>query len=294
MINTELYRIFYYVAISKNISKAAVKLYITQPAVSKSIKKLEELSGCTLFIRSSKGVILTSEGEIIFEYVQRAFKELLSGEKIIEKLNNRTEGIVKIGISNTLCKYFFLPLLERFHKRYPGIRIQIINRPSPETYALVHEGKADFGIISIPENKLSYKYIPLMRVHDIFVIANNDEIEDKAFSIKDLEKFPLMMMENGNQTRIYVDKFLEEENIQINPEIEIGSMDFLIEFAKIGLGVACVIKEFVVDELKEGTLKELPLKKSPRPREIGILLKENFPLSIAAKTFVEFLRESAE
>lgn len=289
MLPTELYKVFYYVAKYSNISKAANALYISQPAISKSIKKLENLTGCTLFIRSSKGVSLTTEGEILFNYVESAFISLANGEKIIEKLNNKQDGIVKIGISNTLCKYYFLPHLQSFHKLYPHIKIQIINRPSPETYHLLEAGKIDFGIISIPDVHLDYKYIFLMSIQDIFVANNKYYSSDLPIPVNNLSSFAIMMMEKENQTRIYIDKFLAKNSVELTPEIEISSMDFLIEFAKIGIGVACVIKEFIQDELSNGTLKQLPISPEPKPREIGLVLKENIPLSIAAKTFINFL-----
>lgn len=289
MLHTELYKVFYYVAQYSNISKAAKAMFISQPAVSKSIKKLENLTGCTLFIRSSKGVSLTTEGEILFNYVESAFKSLENGEKIIEKLHNKQAGIVKVGISNTLCKYYFLPHLHSFHALYPHIKIQIVNRPSPETYQLLDAGKIDFGIISIPDVRLDYRYISLMRIQDVFVANDKYYPSNSTLGVDDLRSFSIMMMEKGNQTRIYIDDFLEENGVKLTPEIEIGSMDFLIEFAKIGIGAACVIKEFVQDELVAGTLKQLSIMPEPKPREIGLVLKKNIPLSIAAKAFLDLL-----
>lgn len=289
MLHTELYKVFYYVAKYNNISKAAKALYISQPAVSKSIKKLESQTGCSLFTRSSKGVTLTTEGEILFNYVETAFISLANGEKIIEKLNKKQDGIVKIGISNTLCKYYFLPHLQDFHRQYPHIKIQIVNRPSPETYQLLDEGEIDFGIISIPDIRLDYEYISLMSIQDIFVANNKYYPSNSKLKVGDLSAFSIMMIESGNQTRIYIDKFLGDNSVMLIPEIEIGSMDFLVEFAKIGIGVACVIKEFVHDDLADGTLKQLAISPEPKPRDIGLVLKKNIPLSIAAKTFIELL-----
>ena len=289
MLHTELYKVFYYVAKYSNISKAAKALFISQPAVSKSIKNLENLTGCILFIRSSKGVSLTTEGEILFNYAESAFKSLENGEKIIEKLNNKQDGIIKVGISNTLCKYYFLPHLQSFHKLYPNIKIQIINRPSPETYYLLDEGKIDFGIISIPNTPLNYKYIPLMSIQDVFVANNKCYPSNTRLSVNDLLSLSIMMLEKGNQTRIYIDDFLNKNGVKLTPEIEISSMDFLIEFAKIGIGVACVIKEFVQDELNSGMLKQLHMVPELKPRKIGLVLKKNIPLSIASTTFIDLL-----
>lgn len=292
MISTELYKVFYYVAMYKNITHAANELFTSQSAVSKSIKKLEQLTNCTLFIRSQKGVTLTSEGEILFEYVQKAFKYLLNGEKIIEKINNKEKGIVRVGISNTLCKYFFFPHLKKFHHSYPDISIKIMNQSSPNTYSLLDEGAIDFGIVSIPKNKSSYKYIELMSLNDIFV-SKEPYIKEK-FPLEDLANQPLMLLDKENQTRIYIDDFLTTQGVFVNPEIEIGSMEFLIELAKIGIGTACVIKEFVTEELLNGMLYELPIMPKPSPRKIGVVIKEHLPISTASKTFIKFLEEEAK
>ena len=289
MINTELYKVFYYAAMHQNISKAAKALYISQPAVSKSIKKLESLTGCTLFQRNPKGVSLTSEGEIVFEYVKKAFDQLEKSEKVIEKINNFQEGSVKVGISNTLCKYYFLPILEDFHTAFPDIKIQIFNQPSPKTYGFLDEAGIDFGIISIPEKKLDYIYTELMEVRDIFVSAQKYGPEDKPMPLTALSDMHIMMLEKENQTRMFIDGFLAQNNLELIPEIEIGSMDFLIELAKIGIGAACVIKEFVLNDLENGVLSELPIYPAPAPRKIGIVQKENIPLSMAAEKFIDFM-----
>ena len=293
MIQTELYKTFYYVATYKNISKAARALYISQPAVSKSIKKLEALTKCILFNRNSKGVTLSTEGEILFEYVSKAFIYLENGEKTIERIRNKEDGIVKVSISNTLCKYFFLPYLKSFHNKYPNIKIQIVNHPSPSTLNLLDKSLIDFGIISIPNDKTNYKFIEIMTVHDIFVTSNRTYKKNTKVAVKEISKYPLMMLEKGNQTRLYLDNFLTVNNINITPEIEIGSMDYLIEFAKIGIGTACVFKEFVLNELKDNLLHQIPIYPEPEPRKIGIVLKKNISLSIAAKAFIEFIKDNS-
>lgn len=289
MIHADLYKVFYYVATYKNITHAANQLFTSQPAVSKSIKKLEELTNCTLFVRSQKGVTLTSEGELLFEYVQKAFNYLISGEKMIERINNKEEGVVKIGISNTLCKYFFFPHLEKFHQVYPNISIQIMNQSSPNTFTLLDECSIDFGIISIPKNHPNFNYIGLMTVHDIFVTKNPNHVD--CYPLEILADHPLMLLDKENQTRIYIDDFLKGNRLELKPEIEIGSMDFLVELAKIGIGTACVIREFVQEELSSGILHEICITPAPMPRKIGIVHKAHVPLSIAAKTFVEFLEK---
>ena len=289
MLHTELYKVFYFTAMCQSLSEAAERLYISQPAISKSIKKLEALTGCTLFIRNSRGVTLTTEGQILYDYVKSAFETLNNGEMMLEKLKKRTEGIVKVGISNTLCRYFFLPHLEAFHYQYPGIRIQIINRTSPDTLKLLEQGQLDFGIISIPMDKGDLEYIELMTIQDIFVAGRKYDIPECALPLEKLVSYPLLMLEAKNLSRIHIDDYFKANHLSFTPEIEISSMDILIEFAKIGLGIASVIKSFVSEELALGILKEIPVSPAIPQRKIGIAMKKNIPVSLASQSFIAFL-----
>lgn len=290
MIDAELYRVFFIVGRCGNISTAAGQLFVSQPAVSKSIKKLEELTGCTLFVRGSRGVSLTTEGKILFDYVQEAFGHLHNGELVLKKISNKQEGLVRIGISNTLCRYYFMPHLEGFHQRYPGIRITIVNRTSAETLNLLSQGLIDFGIISIPRDRSGFVYHDLLTIEDIFVAGKRYPELSEPLALAGLGAYPLMMLEKDNMTRRYIDDYLAANGVVLKPEIEIGSMDFLIEFARIGLGIALVIRNFVQDELARGLLLQLPVSPAIPARKVGIVVPKNLPLSIAAETFIEFLQ----
>lgn len=289
MIDTELYRVFYTVAMAGTVSRAAANLHVSQPAVSKSVKKLEDLTGCTLFARSVKGVSLTSEGRILFDYVQQGFTHLQNGERVLKKIREKGEGVVRVGISNTLCRYYFLPRLEEFHRRYPGIRISIVNRSSPETLRLLEQGVIDFGVISIPRDASGFNFCELLTIRDIFVAGSRYPELRSPQSLAALAGYPLMMLEKNNATRDWIDGWLMAQQTELAPEIEIGSLDFLIEFARIGLGVALVIKNFVTKELSRGLLFEVPVEPAIPPRQIGIVTPKNLPLSIAAKTFIEMI-----
>ncbi len=293
MIPTDLYRFFYYTAMFKNLTKAAEALYVSQPAVSKAIKNLEELSGCKLFIRRSSGVELTSEGELLYSHVKAAYERLMTGESVLERLSNVQEGIVRIGVSNTLCKYFLMPQIKSFHEKYPDIRIQIINRSSGDTLPMLNEGAVDMAITSrIPEAG-HYDIVNLITIQDIFVANNRDGALSGKIPIDRLKQYPVMMLERGNTTRDYIDSFLTEHNITLSPEIEIGSIDFLIEFAKIGLGVAAVIKEFVLEDLHKGLVCEIKTYPEIPKREVSIILYRQIPASNAAKAFIEHLKTTS-
>lgn len=290
MINFELYKIFYYVATHRNISRTAELLYISQPAVSKSIQKLESLTNCTLFHRSQKGVTLTSEGRILYDYIQKAFFYLNGGEQAIDRINRLDDGNVRIGISNTLCKYCLFPHLETFHQAYPNITIQITNQPSPDTCNLLEDGSIDFGVISVAEPKPGFRYARLMTIHDSFV--SNRPCPSDWISVSELSALPLMLLEKENQTRIFTDDFMRRNGAAVNPWIEVGSMEFLIELARIGIGTACVIREFVLEELKCRVLFELPLAPAPEPREVGIITKKQLPLSKASARLIGHLEKA--
>ena len=287
MIDAELYRVFYTVAGCGTVSAAAGHLFVSQPAVSKSIKKLEDLTGCTLFVRSSKGVRLTSEGQILYDYVKNGFEHLQNGEQVLKKLRNRQEGLVKVGISTTLCRYYFIPHLEKFHQKYPGIRITIVNRTSTETLKLLEKGLIDFGIISIPKDRSLFSYRELLTIRDVFVAGRQFPELQGPVSLQTLSRYPLMMLEKDNVTRLYIDDYLAEHKVVLQPEIEISSLDFLVEFARIGLGVALVIRNFIEDELRNGLLIEIPVAPALPVRRIGIVMPKNLPLSMAAEAFIE-------
>ncbi|KJR97045.1 MAG: LysR family transcriptional regulator [Desulfobulbaceae bacterium BRH_c16a] len=289
MIDAGLYRVFYTVAMSGTVSAAAVTLHVSQPAVSKSVKKLEELTGCTLFFRSVKGVSLTTEGHILFEYVKNAFAHLQNGERILKRIREKGEGLVRVGISNTLCRYYFMPCLAEFHRRYPGIKITIVNRTSPETLQLLEQGKIDFGIISIPRDTSRFFFRELLTIEDIFVAGSQYPELRNSQSLSSLAGYPLMMLEKNNVTREYVDACMAERQAVLQPEIEIGSLDFLVEFARIGLGVALVIKNFVLEELRRGLLFEIPVLPRIPPRKVGIVTPKNVPLSLAAEAFISLI-----
>jgi DNA-binding transcriptional LysR family regulator len=290
MIDAELYRIFYIVAECGTVSGAAQALYVSQPAVTKSVQKLEDLTGCRLFHRSSKGVRLTTEGRILFDYVKNGFGHLENGERVLKKIRDRQQGLVRVGISNTLCKYLFIPHLETFHKKYPGIRIAVVNRTSPETLKLLEQGHIDFGIISIPMDRSRFHFRELMTIQDIFVAGRRYPELKRPHTLSELTAYPLMTMEKDNVTRAYIDAHLAANSVALQPEIEVSSLEFLVEFARIGLGIAAVIGNFVQEELENELLHEIPVTPAVPPRKVGLVTPGNLPLSIAAETFIDVIR----
>ena len=297
-VNLSLYRIFYAVAQTGNISKAANELYISQPAISKAISKLEENLNTTLFIRKSRGVMLTKEGEILIDYIKAAFQSLNEGEDALKKINEFGIGHLTFGVSTTLCKYMLLHYLERFTKEYPHIRISIKCQSTFETLKLIEDHKIDIGLVGKPSHLKNIEFDSIQEIEDVFV-ANQAYLDNllmrekisgvhKKNSVKILETANLMLLDEKNITRIYIDDYMKKYNIVTNQILEVSNMDLLIEFAKIGLGIGCVIKEFVSKELEEGSLVEIPLATPINRREVGFAVTKLSPQNESLVKFMNF------
>lgn len=289
--NLSSYWIFYTVANAGNISKAAKELYISQPAISKSIQKLEESLNCRLFSRSSRGVMLTEEGRLLFGHVKEAFEALTIGE---DKLKRSIEfGIshLKIGVSSTLCKYLMMPYLKEFIRRNSYITLSITCQSTNDTLKLLDENKIDIGLIGKPDNIKGIHFDHLTDIEDTFV-ATKDYLNNlKSRGIRDngiLENSTLMLLDKNNMTRQYIDSYLLQNQIVAANSIDISDMDLLIDFAKIGVGVACVIRNFVERELQDGSLVEVPLEVPIQKREVGFTYKENIHPSKSLEAFIHF------
>lgn len=291
--NLSSYRIFYTVANTGNISKAAKKLYISQPAISKSIQKLEESVGCKLFSRSSRGVVLTDEGKLLYEHVSEAFETLTMGEEKLKRSIELGVGHLKIGVSSTLCKYLLLPYLKEFIRQNPHISISISCQSTNDTLKLLEDNKIDIGLIGKPENLKNIHFDFLEEIEDIFVAAKDYLRNLKARGIqKDhiLQSSTLMLLDKNNMTRQYIDDYLQENQIIIKDSIDISDMDLLIDFARIGVGVACVIKNFVREDLENGTLMEIPLGFPIHKREVGFAYKTTTKPSKSLAEFIHFYK----
>ena len=287
--NLSSYRIFYTVANTGNISKAAKELYISQPAISKSIQKLEESVGCRLFSRSSRGVVLTDEGQLLYEHVKTAFETLTLGEEKLKRSIELGVGHLKIGVSATLCKYMLLPYLKEFIRQNPHITISIHCQSTNDTLKLLEDDKIDIGLIGKPDNVKNIHFDYLEEIEDIFVatdayISRLPQGETSTKTI--LEASTLMLLDKNNMTRRYIDDYLTRNRIQTKDYIEISNMDLLIEFARIGLGVACVIKNFVREDLENGSLTQIALDIPIHKRHVGFAYKKTHLQNQALEKFL--------
>lgn len=289
--NLAQYKIFYEVAKAGNISKAAKELYISQPAISKAISKLEDSLHVSLFTRSSRGVQLTPEGELLFQHVGDAFLSLEQGEQELKRIREFNIGHLRIGVSNTLCKYILLPYLKTFIEQYPHIKITIEGQATAKTITMLEQHALDVGLVAEPSIRTGLSFIPVMDIRDIFVSTRhylNNLYLREGSGADWFQCGNIMLLDQNNMTRHHIDEYLRENSLEPKQILEVTTMDLLIEFAKIGLGIACVIKELVQKELESGRLVEVPLTIPIPKRTIGFAF-QGANRAMALKTFLEFL-----
>jgi len=289
--NLEYYKIFYYVAKHKSITHAAEELFISQPAVSQAIKQLESSIGGNLFFRTSKGVSLTPEGEVLYKYVSSGYEYIALGESKFKKLFTLETGEIRIGASDMTLQFYLLNYLEEFHKLYPKVKIKVTNVPTPETLEYLRSGKIDFGVVSEPVNE--YKgliILPVTQIRDVF-IANDrfSELKNRSIDLYELENYPIISIENNTSTRKYVDSFLKQNGTTLNPEFELATSDLIVQFTKRSLGIGCVVRNFAEKQIADGELFELNLKTPIPERNICIVTQDKMPISPAGKKLLDLL-----
>lgn len=289
-LNYELYKVFYFVATNLSFSKAAAELYISQSAVSQNIKNLEKELNTKLFIRNTKEVSLTQAGKILFDHIEPAFNLIKTGEKNIKELNALKRGEIHIGANDTIAKDYLLPYLNEFHKLYPQIHIQITNRTSSTCVELLKQNAVDLIISNLPNPKISSDMLvkEIFEFEDIFICSNNfKNLKNKEVTLKDLKNYPLLMLEAKTSTRKFFDDLLKKYNIELKPEVELGSVDLLIEMTRIGLGIAHVPQYSL--NLSQKELFKIKLKEKLPQRKLAVVRNKEYPLSKAAERFLNVL-----
>ena len=286
-----LYHIFYTVAQCGNISAAAKKLYISQPAVSKSISRLEESFTSPLLIRSSRGVTLTENGKLLYKQLETAFQAIRQGEEMISRNDLLGVGSLSIGVSTTLCKYVLLPYLQDYIDANPYVKVSLSCQSTYETIASLESGALELGLVGESERLESshLNFLPIREIHDIFVCSPEylSKLQSQADGSEDLlSQGTFLLLNKNNVTRQYMDKHMLLQNVTMEHQIEVTTMDLLIDFARIGLGIACVIGEFVQDELKKGSLVECSIREPIPSRRIGFAYPRSVRPSAAMDAFL--------
>lgn len=286
----DLYSIFCTVARCGSLSHAARELYVSQPAISQSMHRLEYMLGCTLFTRNSRGITLTSEGRMLYSYADKAVSLITAAEDKLNRMRTLKSGGLMIGASDTLCQYFLLPFLEEFHMAYPDVQLQVTNRTTPETVELLKVGKVDIALVNLPVDDSALSTREVLKVHDVFVASERfAHFKGHPVSLNELAHEPLVLLEQASNSRKYLDDFASVCGVTLHPEIELGAHSLLVEFAKIGLGIACVTYEFAAQAINSGELFEIELTTPMPSRNIGLISLEGVPLSAAADRFISIV-----
>ena len=292
-VKLELYRVFKEVAEVGNITAAAQALYISQSAVSQSIKQLENDLQTRLFSRNSRGVTLTAEGRMLYEYVRSAMGLLETGEAKLSQTRELQMGQLIIGASDTVTSQFLLPYLDSFHREHPAIHIQIISGRSHKVLGLLRSGKVDIAFASTPTDLTSLETYPCFPTHSIFVAGAGYPCDfDHVYSLEEMSAFPLILLERKASSRLYLERFFLQNGLKLNPEIELGARSLLVDLAAIGFGVAGVTEEFVTRDLESGRLRQLKTSFQIPPRSVDMCMLRDVPQTAAAERFAAFVKQS--
>ena len=285
-IKLEQYKIFNEAASTLSFSLAARNLFISQSAVSQAIRLLEKELHTQLFIRQSKGVILTKEGQILHQKISEALSLITSAENQIAHFHELNQGELLIGAGDTLSENYIMPYLVLFHQHYPHVKIKMVNRTSLEIIDLLKTGDIDLGFINMPLYDEAITIRECLQIHDIFVSSHQDT---HSYTMEELVNEPLIMLEKNSNSRQFVDDYFAMQGFLLNPSIELGSHNLLLEAAKNHLGKACVIKEFSQHELDSHQIYEVNLTHALPKRSIGYAYLSRKTLTPATSKFIELL-----
>lgn len=286
-IDLELYRIFYVVAKHKHMTRASEELHISQPAISQSIKKLEEQLNGTLFLRSNKGMELTEEGKMFYRYVKGALELIDNAEKEFTSFKDLSKGEIKIGCSTTLTKLILLDTIGRFHKDYPNIDINITNDLTSNLMNDLKLGKLDFVIFN--ESNVKESNVLLKKIKELKqgFVYNPSIFSDDVENFNDLNNYPLILQKPESNSRKLLDYIALSNNVKLIPKMEIVSQELITEFTHIGLGIGFVIIDLAKRNFDD--LKELKLNKNIPNINIFLATNKSISLTFASKTFIDYL-----
>ena len=291
-VKLELYRVFKEVAETGNISLAAKNLYISQSAVSQSIKQLETALQARLFSRSPRGVTLTSEGQMLYEYVRSALSLLSTGEDKLSQAQQLLLGTLTIGASDTVTSWFLTPYLDEFHRQHPGIRLKIVSGRSAKVLSLLKSGVVDIAFASSPSDKSNLLDFPCFETHSVFVAGSGYDCDfEHVYTRQEIADFPLILLERKASSRVFLEQYFLKRGVTLTPEIELSSRSLLVDMAAIGLGVAGVTEEFVRRDLEKGSIRVLKTDFEIPSRTVDMCTLREVSPTAAASRFIEMVQK---
>ena len=292
-VKLELYRVFKEVAETGNISVAAKNLYISQSAVSQSVKQLETALQARLFARSPRGVSLTSEGQMLYQYVRSALGLLATGEDKLSQAQQLLLGTLVIGASDTVTSQFLVPYLDDFHRLHPGIRLKIVSGRSAKVLSMLQSGAVDIAFASSPADSAVESW-PCFATHSAFVAGSGYDCDfDHVYTRREIADFPLILLERKASSRVFLEQEFLKHGVTLSPEIELSSRSLLVSLAHIGLGVAGVTLEFVQKALESGDIRALKTDFTIPARSVDMCTLRDVTPTAAAAAFMEMVRQGA-
>ena len=287
-INYELYKVFYHVATTLSFSEASRQLYISQSAVSQSVKTLEKKLGTPLFIRSTKSVQLTPEGETLLRHIEPAIQLIRQGEINLMEAGSLGGGQLRIGATDTICRYLLIPYLNQYHKLYPKVHIRIMNQTSLKCVDLLESGQVDLIVTNYPNSRMGNReqIQVISEFHDVFTAsrAHYPQLENRWVSLKEIQNYPILMLDRHSTTNEFLHQMFRREQLELIPEIELDSNDVLLDLASIGLGLAFVPEYCLTDHNK---LYPIRLAEEMPSRKVVLATSGNVPITQAAREFLQ-------
>lgn len=293
MVNLDLYRVFYAVAKCGSLTKAAEELFISQPAVSQAIKQLESQLGGKLFNRLSRGMELTEGGKKMFQIVSDIIDSLSVAENEFSQLTENAAGTIRISASDLFTTYKLMKYISEFHLSYPNVTFSFTNSTTRKSIELVKENKVDIGFVNLPINDKNVLFTGQTGIlNDIFVASSKySHLLDKEIKLADVSSYPLILLDGSTSSRVETDKFAQNLNIKLTPEIEVSSFPLMIALAKEGFGIACVPREYVINELENRELFELNVTPAFPVRATGVIVNKDKNYSFAVAEFLKLLNK---
>ena len=287
-VNFEYYKIFYYVAKYRNFTRAARVLGNSQPNITRAMNCLEQQVQATLFIRTNRGVQLTSEGEKLYNYVSAAMAQIFAAEEALSESDGLLHGNIVIGTSETALNIFLVDQLKCFHQSYPGIRLKIYNYSTPQALEAVRSGKVDFAVVSTPvETAGPLKVTSLASFQDILVGGRTFEhLTGRAVGLSELKEYSLMGLGRETMTYKFYNRFFMTHGQEFAPDIEVATTDQILLMVKSELGLAFVPEPMTRESLKKEEIVTIQLKEEIPMREICLVYDYQHPLNSAARQFV--------
>ena len=293
--NFEYYKIFYYVAKYENLTKAATALKTSQPAVTRTIHKLEGELGCRLFTRSKTGMKLTPEGRTFYGYVAAGCAQFFKGENDLSNLISLENGTIYISATETALHCYLFQAMEEFNSLYPNVRFKILNNSTTESVNAVKEGKVDLAFVSANLQVAKPLRMKILRKYRDILIAGKRFEELKAgkeeLSLKELVSYPWISLTAETISRRFLNEYFEKNSLTFTPDMELATTDMILPAVKHNLGLGFIPAEFADSELKSGQVFEIKVKEKLPERNIILIYDMEYPQSIAAKEFQKFLPE---